>query len=1036
MKKYLSLSQNLGKTKMKLITEPEKVLSNSFDKIKTILSIIRQDPELISKIYDNARIDTIPHIFANFFMDNFFDDILNINEVEDELLCLIWRALNKEFQTITSLNDYQYFLRNTKCAHLLNGILNKYEVKLFFHNMIEDIINEIILLRNQEWDLDILSLKKGVQENNVDIYQTLIKKDKKKENNKDKDLFFKTYLYPLDKSALENYKENCDNDIIKEYCTKQLNENAPNKQFIQPLILLEELLQQENSDNILLLYSKNFMSVKKFLFYLIKKLQNNASLFPNIIRSVCTMIKIIMKKKFPDASILDIYHFVGKYFFSIFFKFLEFFNNEVYIDVISEKDIELKIQFIISFFNYISEGELYNKKETFNYNPFNWFLIKEFMPMYYDFFEELTNLKFSKYIEKLINDVSLENYIYDYFIEYPNKKFRLFSFYISIDEYFEIIQILVGIYKKNQKTFFTNIDNTEKNSIINYIENRQKFLPLIHDYAFNEGLEELIKFKDITNNKTYYLISEQLYLYEMQELKNEIESNPNCIFSTKETNLIKEKNFQSELIIKFQNLLSLLLFKDRYIKAINSENTDILNILNESVNCLKNEISTSKDYIGSFWYVEYLIPLVHKLKNNNIKLDDIYTEMDNKLNKSINSYDYINIICIDIINKSKDLNKIKQHLKILSSFAYEIQINNEIVPILYQEFKKEITIEYEIKCGLLEISRDMSLTNMNSLIHFVRNLKEFLEYFPKINTILLDENITEIIVYERALKVNQKFEILKKSLNEIIEKCWPLKNSYDNIIQELITKNFKGYNKNLGKVELFYKTFSNYQSINIEKNFKTIFKNINKINDELHTIITKFEEIKEFNKEILTYREKVNEKLNNFLFEKLYEKLFPTVQCEEDKKIYKKCVELSWIEINHIFENKKYIIHKDFFIDIIKYMKQVDIERVPLKKYNAINKLVNYVLNIICFNEGNENSTGKEEVTPFLFYAIIKAKPIQMFSNLEYMKLYEENNKSPYYHTIYGIVYQLMTGQYKFYNISKEEIKQKCAMALSKYSNI
>ena len=101
-----------------------------------------------------------------------------------------------------------------------------------------------------------------------------------------------------------------------------------------------------------------------------------------------------------------------------------------------------------------------------------------------------------------------------------------------------------------------------------------------------------------------------------------------------------------------------------------------------------------------------------------------------------------------------------------------------------------------------------------------------------------------------------------------------------------------------------------------------------------------------------------------------------------------------------------------------------------------MNKLVDYILNIIAFNEGKEYSSGKEEVTPFLFYVIIKAKPIKLFSNLRYMKLYGENIESSYYNTIYGIVYQLMTGQYKFYNISKEEIKQKCAMALSKYSNI
>ena len=238
MKKYLLLNQNLGKTKIKLITEPEKVLSDSFDKMKTILSTIRQDPELIFLIYDNARIDTIPNIFANFFMDNFLDDILNFTDVEDELLYLIWRALNKEFQTITSLKDYQYFLRNTKCAHLLNGILNKYEVKLFFHNFLENIINELIILRSKQWNLDFLSLKENIKTNEVDLYQTFFSKKKENENFKDRENLFKNYFKLLNKNDLENFKEICNNDIIKEYCNRQLNETDPEKQFIRPSLLI------------------------------------------------------------------------------------------------------------------------------------------------------------------------------------------------------------------------------------------------------------------------------------------------------------------------------------------------------------------------------------------------------------------------------------------------------------------------------------------------------------------------------------------------------------------------------------------------------------------------------------------------------------------------------------------------------------------------------------------------------------------------------------------------------------------------------
>ena len=1035
MKKHLELTRNLEKTEIKLITEPEKVLSKSFDKIKTILSVIRQDPELIFKLYNNARIDTIPNIFSNFFIDNFFDNILNINDVEDELLSLIWRALNKEFQTINSINDYQYFLRNTKCGHLLNGIINKYEVKLFFHNLLENSINELSILKNENWDLDIKSLKEKIKTNDLELYQTFYNKKKKNERYEEKENFFKYYLISLNRSDLEKYKETCDNYIIKEYCNKQLNENNPNKQFIKPSLLIDELIYYENSDNLLLQYSLNFMSIKQFLYDLIKKLYNNASLFPKIIRSVCKMIKIIMKKKFSNISILNIYHFVGKFFFSIFFRFLDSFDSEIYIDIIYEKDIELKIKFIKSFFNYISEGELYNKKETIFYSPFNWFLIKEFMPIYYDFFEELTNLNFSKYIERLINEISLDNYIYDYFIEYPNKKFRIFSFYISIDDYFEIVQILIKIYKNNQNEFFIKTDESKTNIIINYLRNRQKFLSILYDYAFNEALEELKKFKDITNNKTYYLIIDEVYEYEMLNLKREIESNPNCIFSTKETNLGQVKDLQSELIIKFQNLLCFLLFKDKHIQKINLENPDILNILNESKNYLKTEISSYNDKISSFKYAEFLIPLIHKLKKNNISLNEIYYEMDNKLNKSINSFDYMNIICIDIINKSKDLNKIKQHLKILSSYAYEIKINNEIVPILYQGFKKEIKIEYEIKDGFLEISSNMSI-NLNSNIFFAGNLYEFITEFPNINAILLKENITEIIMFEKGLKIDKQLEILRPTLTEIIEKSWPLKNCYDNIMQELIIKNFKGKNKDLGAIKLLTKKISNSQTIQIKKNFKDIFNNIKYLHKEFEKIIKKNQRIKEMNEEILNFRKKMNEKLINFIYEKLYEKIFPKIQCQQDKKIYKKCIELSWIELIHLFENKKYIIHKDFYIDIIKYTKQIDLERAPLKKYNAINKLVNYILNIIYFNEGNEYSIGKDEITPFLLFAIIKSKPIQMFSNLEYINLYGGKIDSSSYNTIFGIVMQLIKEEYKFYNISKEEVKRKCENELSKYYNL
>ena len=47
-------------------------------------------------------------------MDNLFENILNVNNVEDELLTLIWRALNDEFKNINAIEDYDFFFKKFK----------------------------------------------------------------------------------------------------------------------------------------------------------------------------------------------------------------------------------------------------------------------------------------------------------------------------------------------------------------------------------------------------------------------------------------------------------------------------------------------------------------------------------------------------------------------------------------------------------------------------------------------------------------------------------------------------------------------------------------------------------------------------------------------------------------------------------------------------------------------------------------------------------------------------------------------------------
>ena len=1041
--KHLKLIEKLGKTEIKLEEDSEKFLNFNYLSCKKFLTFIRQDPELIFKIYDNAKIDSIQNIFSNLFMDNFFEDILKVNSVEDELLTLIWRALNQEFNSINSLNNIDIFLRNSKCFYLLKGINNKYEIRQFFHDIIQKVINEFAMRRNETWRFDIKSIKDSITSIDDSIKETLYYQEKQKQKQKDSNVFYRQYFYDLSIKGLEEYRNKCGNRIIEEYCNRQLNIKDKNKQYISSSLLIEEMYNYDSSEEILSSYCQSFMSVKKILYVLFKNFLDKAPIFPYSIRCVCKMIKILIEKKFPNVSPLDTYRFVSKYFFSmVFYPFLNTCDNEVYIDLIIDEDILTKIKFILKFIEDAQKGELYNEEKTICFTGFNWFLLKEFMPLYYDFFETLTHFKFSNYIEKLTSgEIKLDNYYYDYFKEYPDIQFRFFTFCLTIEDFIEIIENLKQIFFLNKDEFIPknlNISNKD------YIENRQNFLfDFLNEYIFSQRkLNRLYEMKDNLKCKSYFLITNEIYNSKMKQLKEEIESNQNCIFFTKTTNIIKENNLQSQLIIKFENLLSSLLFKDKHIQKINLENNEINNILSESMNYLKTEISSSSDNIQSFWYAQTLIPLIQKFEENNIKLEDIYSEMKIKINESINLYEQVDTICSLIINKMKNLKKIKVYLQNLINLIYEIQINHEILPISLTPFKLYIKVEFNPTDGFFEINKSAyqitkKLHDKDLFVSYSIDLSSFLSTFPNLNKILLDYKMVKVIEIQKNLEINKKIQFLGDIVFEIIQKAHPNIPPIDNIICDLLVKNMNVKQNELSNLEKLKKEIqTSSDEEKLKMSFGSIQKRIKIISNDLNKVITREKEIKEENNNLNAFRLKIKNKLEDSIFEKLYDKLFPIRQSQEDKVIYKQCFKLSWIEPKHVFQKKKYLIHKDFFTDIIDLMRQTDIERAPKKKIEALNKLALYVKNIIAFNEGN-NQSGAEEFTPFLLYAIIKAKPIKMYSNLEYIKVYVENPfQFPVFGTVDGIVKQLFDDKYRLCNISEEDIKKKCDEALENYIDV
>ena len=1041
MNQLLSLKQNNNEEYKIILNQP---LSPPFDIFSFLIKEMREDPEIIYLIYKNASIDVIIKNFSNLFIDNFFENLLvSVNNVEDELLSLIYRALNDEFSSISSLSDFDKFLKNSKCGYLLNEIVNKYEVRLFFQNTLKPIISQLIIKRNEKWSFNIELIKNFINENSEEKDGTTIyEKEQKNIFNTLRNNFYKNYLSSLDDKYLENYKNQCENNIIIEYCNKQLKENDSNKKFVSSSHFIELIYKEENAEEILNLYIKCFMSVQRILIAIFKKLSDNSQAMPHIIRCVCKMIKCLVKKKFPNVFTMDIYKFVAKFFFKIFNRYLKTFDTEIFIDLIIDQQITEKINIITVLINMIIKGDLFNNKSTINYIPFNWCLIKELMPLFYEFFEKLTNFQFSPYIEKLISGViENDNMIYDYFVENPDKHFRYFNICLTVADYVEILNILIKLKTDNPDIFKLNenyLKNYDEKTVKNIISKREKIIGYIDKYKrIPDNVDEIKEKMDQGKVKTYYLLKYDVYSREFEEKKKILSKKDKLIFYT-ENSEFGEGNIQN-LIINFENYLSHVLYNDKHISNINSQKRDIINLFNESMNYLKNTISLEK--IKPYWYAQTLIALAENINESEIKIDDILNEMKNKLKKSINDFDNAISISSEILNRMKNLNKMKNSYNYILKSIEEIKINKELVKISEKEFKIKLAIDFKIKDKKFKIY-EVSIPEEKKIIEknklkITNDFQSFINEFPKLNKRLLQED--DYFETLKEMQVSKEIQKIQKIFNELIKKYKPSHEEVDqemlhlirnNLLTESNIENTEEFKKIQNEIENLSKTDS---KINKQDSVDKIASYTKKIINIFNKIIIREEEIRKENKELEKYREKLYTKVNDLIFQKLHEKIYPLEQNHDDIKINQRCILLSWIQPHHIME-ENYLIHDDFFTDIVNFIIQIDSERTPGKKIDAFNKLNNYIIETIAFNKGNKN-IDENELFPVFIYAIIKAKPLKMMTNIIYMDFFldqkvSETNKL--LESLKKIINTLIKFTYKnLKGVTQEEFTKKCEEAVS-----
>ena len=108
------------------------------------------------------------------------------------------------------------------------------------------------------------------------------------------------------------------------------------------------------------------------------------------------------------------------------------------------------------------------------------------------------------------------------------------------------------------------------------------------------------------------------------------------------------------------------------------------------------------------------------------------------------------------------------------------------------------------------------------------------------------------------------------------------------------------------------------------------------------------------------------------------------------------------------------------------------IVKTPYQKLNCLNNIFAYIVNLIKFNNGIDKEVGPDDITPVLNYVLIKAHPFRIYSDLEFIKLFLENNEENKENlvnleSIYNLI---LKSSAKNFNLTPEEFQQKCNLAI------
>ena len=157
------------------IDDKSNLLSDLKFYLPHFMFFLWENPKIMALILKNADINDVKNHLADFIVNNFYENILSPNFVEENLIYVLTMLLHEEINNLSNIEQYSIFLDDTCCGYLLEELRKKKDIQTFFKNIItESIENLEIEFSNLRLDFNIKKIN--------DNYLEEIKNKKKYEN--------------------------------------------------------------------------------------------------------------------------------------------------------------------------------------------------------------------------------------------------------------------------------------------------------------------------------------------------------------------------------------------------------------------------------------------------------------------------------------------------------------------------------------------------------------------------------------------------------------------------------------------------------------------------------------------------------------------------------------------------------------------------------------------------------------------------------------------------------------------------------------